>query len=152
MSQNNVDLVVGIQPIGLDLVPLARDTALFELLRDALGDLFAPDFECALPMPGSELPTRYHGLDGLRRLWLDWLEPWAEYTTSLERAVDLGDRVLLLFRDRGKLADGAEVELHAGAIWTVRDSLITEAQFYPTMEQVLEAAGPIDGIDEPPAD
>jgi hypothetical protein len=142
MSQDNVDLVTSIQPFDVDIVPLVRDSTLFESLRETLAEVFAPDFECAMPMPGSAEPARYRGLDGLRRAWLDWLEPWTAYTPSLERAVDLGERVLLLVRDRGRHGTDTEVELLGGAIWTVRNGLIAEAFFYPTMEQVQSRSRP----------
>nr|MBA2341947.1 nuclear transport factor 2 family protein [Thermoleophilaceae bacterium] len=78
---------------------------------------------------------------GLRRLWLDWLEPWASYYVRIEKLVDKGDRVVALIRDVGRRHDtDATVEIKAGSIWTLREGKVVRVEFCPR-EEALEAAG-----------
>jgi hypothetical protein len=40
------------------------------------------------------------------KIWLEWLKPWVGYRSEIERVVDLGDDVLVLVRDFGRLDTG----------------------------------------------
>src|SRR5438132_3429329 len=100
MSQENVELVRGLYPPpGVDYVRLFGDDGLWAAQAEAMAPFVHDDFECAQHEFGSA--RRYVGLDGLRAFLLDWMEPWATYVVELEEAIDLGDRLLLLNRDRG---------------------------------------------------
>ena len=73
----------------------------------------------------------YSGLNGLRDGFLDWLAPWASYRTEIERLIDLGERVVLLFPDYARRELGVpEVELMGGTIFSVRDRRIVRIDFY----------------------
>jgi len=141
MSQENVELVVGLQPADLDLVQLFGDEKQWAEVAERIADLFQPDFECAFlgSTPSKEV---YAGLDGLRGLWLDWLAPWVTYRIEVEEAIDLGDRVLLLIRDYGRRESRAEeVAMNGTAIWTIRDGKMARAEFYPIRHEAFKAAG-----------
>jgi|SRR5271167_546758 len=141
MSQENVELVVGLQPApDADLVQLLRDDNIWAELTKAVAPFAHRDFECAF-CRFDDVKT-YAGLDGLRALWLDWLAPWARYRVEIDEAIDLGDRVLLLIHDYGcREGSTHEVELSGSAIWTVRDGKIARAEFYPIRHDALTAAG-----------
>jgi ketosteroid isomerase-like protein len=85
---------------------------------------------------------RYAGLDGLRAFLLDWTAPWATYRFENEKAIDLGERVLMLNRDRG-LREGStqEVEGRIAAVFTIRDGKVVRIDAYPTRDEALEAVG-----------
>ena len=140
MSEKNVEIIRAlIPPPETDLVPLFRDDAAFEQLTAALEDLIAPDVEAVSMLLGS---TRYAGIKGFRRLWLDWLEPWVTYHTYIEELIDAGDTVVTFVRDRGRRQNiDAEVELISGAVWEFRDGRIARVTFYGSREEALEAAG-----------
>ena len=54
----------------------------------------------------------YAGLEGYRRNWLDRLEQWATYRTTMGELIDAGESVVALLRDHGRRKDmDAEVEL-----------------------------------------
>ena len=101
MSQENVELVRALYPEpGTDIAALFRDEHTFEGMREALSSFLTDDFQSAAIFLGQ---TRtYAGLEGLRQNWLDWLEPWATYRTTIEELIDVGDRVVLLLRDHGR--------------------------------------------------
>lgn len=140
MSQEDVDLVrrLNLTP-GMDWAEIVRDDQRIAALQEGARPYFDDSFECAL-VGVTEMWRP--GLDGLRRIWLDWLEPWATYRTEEEETRDLGDgRVLYLGRDFGGRRDGlGEIELLSSAIWTVRDGKITQIVFYATRNAALEAA------------
>ena len=91
-------------------------------------------------MPDEE--TTYIGLDGFRAAWRDWTGLWATYRTEIDEAVDLGDRVFVLFHDFARL-EGTTEELNQtpANIWTVRDGKIARAEFYIDWSDALKALG-----------
>ena len=82
------------------------------------------------------------GIEGLRAGWLDWLTPWATYRIEVEKAIDLGDQVLLLHRSFGRLEGSTqEVEFRGANLWTIRDGRIARLETYTTHEEALKAVG-----------
>jgi len=142
MSKENVEIVRTLIPgPDTDVAALLRDEGRFAELMATADPVIAPDIEAvALWQPGSQ--RTYVGVDGWRRLWLDWLEPWDTYRIrEVEDVIDAGDRVVVLIRDVGTRDDtDAEVEISAGSIWTVRDGKVVRVEFC-TREEALEAAG-----------
>jgi ketosteroid isomerase-like protein len=139
MSQN-VELVRRLQPSpDTDLVALLLDDAAF----GALAPFFHEDCEVVGPsaVTGGETDRRI-GLEGLRALWLDWLDPWETYRTEIEDVIDAGEHVVVLPRDYGRRAGmDAEVNLLGGTVWTVRDGKIARVAFYLHRSEAFEAAG-----------
>ena len=141
MSQENVELVRGLfEAPDVDYVPLYRDESQWAGQAEALAPFVHEDFECVMYAFGSE--KRYAGLDGLRGFMLEWTAPWASYRIETEKAIDLGERVLLLNRDRG-LREGStqEVEGRIAAVFTIRDGKVARIDAYTTRADALEAVG-----------
>ena len=141
MSQENVDLVLSVQPTGdVDLAELHRDDEAWAAWMEVLARHAYPEFECVRPsVPGGEV---YRGSDGLRALSLDWLAPWTTYHSVVEEVIDCGDRVLTLQRSRATLADSAqEIEFAPGNVWTVRDGKIARVEYYADQMEALKAVG-----------
>jgi hypothetical protein len=140
MSKENVELVRAlIPPPETDLAPLFRDDELFWQTAGALEGVIDPEVESLANWMGG---TRYVGVEGFRRLWLDWLEPWTSYHTQIEELIDAGDRVLALIRDHGERADtDAEIELTASSVWEIRERMIVRVAFYTDREDAFAAAG-----------
>jgi ketosteroid isomerase-like protein len=102
--------------------------------------IFDPELESAAFWLGGG--RSYRGLEGFRRMWLDWLEPWASYHVHLEDVIEDGDRVAVLIRDRACHRDSdAEVEMLAGSVWTVRAGKITRVELYANRRDLFEASG-----------
>src|SRR2546421_6865968 len=144
MSQENVDLVRGLQPSAdTDLVATARDDATAAALMETLSPFFYDDVEIVGPtfVPGGE-GVRFVGLEGLRALWLDWLEPWESYRVEVEDVIDAGDDAVVLVRDFGRRAGmTAEVSVVGGAVWTLRDGRVARVAFYLNRTEALKAVG-----------
>jgi ketosteroid isomerase-like protein len=141
MSQENVELVRGLfEAPDVDYASLYRDAGRWAGQVEALAPFVHADLECVMYAFGSE--KRYTGLDGLRAFMLDWMAPWTTYRIETEKAVDLGERVLLLNRDRG-LREGStqEVEGRIAAVFTLRDGKVARIDAYTTRADALEAVG-----------
>ena len=140
MSKENVELIRAlIPPPEIDLAALIRDDQAFGDLVGALEAVIDPEVESLANWMGG---TRYAGVEGFRKLWLDWLEPWTSYHAHPEELVDAGDRVVVLTRDRARRQDtDAEIELTASSVWEVRDGRVVRVAFYTDREDAFDAAG-----------
>jgi ketosteroid isomerase-like protein len=124
----------------VDLAALVRDDEAFSAAVGAAGDTLDPGVESAAFWLGGG--RSYRGLDGFRRMWLDWLEPWATYHVEVEDILEEDDRAIVLIRDRGRHRDSdAEVQLLAGSVWTVRAGRIVRVELYANREDLFEASG-----------
>jgi ketosteroid isomerase-like protein len=140
MSQETVELVMAVQRLDVDLVPLFRDDEQVAEGIEALTPLFHPDVEVVHRLLGDD--RIYFGLEGLRDSWLDWLSPWESYHAHLEDAIDCGQKVLLIVRDSGRRKEStAWVDSQNAAIWTVRDGKIARAEFYADRDWARKDAG-----------
>jgi ketosteroid isomerase-like protein len=137
----NADLILALlPPPEVDLAGVVRDDDAFAATVAAAGDHFDPELESAAAWLGGG--RSYRGVEGFRRMWLDWLEPWATYHVQLEGTLEEGDRVAVLIRDRGRhRGSDVEVELRAGSVWTVRAGKITRVELYGSREELFEASG-----------
>jgi ketosteroid isomerase-like protein len=142
MSRERVDLVRSlIPPPDVDLVSLVRDEAAFEHFATALESIIDPEIETVAVWQGGAARV-FIGLDGVRQLWLDRLEPWASYRSQLEEVIDAGDRVVVLVRDRARRhGSDAEVELLAGSVWEFRDGRIARIEFFGSQAEALATIG-----------
>jgi ketosteroid isomerase-like protein len=141
MSRENVELVKTLlPPSGTDILPLIRDEESFARTSEALSPFLADDFQGTTVFPG--LTRTFAGLEGFRETWLDWLEPWVTYRSTIEELIDAGDRVVNLVRDYGRREGmDEEVELIGAAIWTIREGKVARCDAYVDRAEALKAAG-----------
>ena len=137
MSKENVELVLSVQSPGGDLARGFRDDATW--VREAA--YFAPDFE-HVSVNRVERPIVHSGVDQFRKAWLNWLKPWETYRQDIDRAIDCGDRVLLLVTHHAQMKGGnAEIKLTGASLWTLRDGLIVRMESYTDRSDALKAVG-----------
>jgi ketosteroid isomerase-like protein len=141
MSHEKVELVKALIPSpDTDWSELIRDDDRFALVRETLSPLVTDDFESVMVWPA--VNRTYPGLEGLRKNWLDWLEPWATYRITIDQLIDIGECVVVLSRNYGRRKDmEAEVELIAAATLTFRSGKIARWEDYADRAAALEAAG-----------
>ncbi len=109
--------------------------------REAFGELFAPDAEI-IPLRAALEGTVYGGPSSAADFWADTDESWETLAFDPDEIRDLGDRVLLIGRLRGKgRQTGVEVDSRIGAIVSFADGKVTRFQTYATVAEALEAAG-----------
>src|SRR5215218_1156592 len=100
MTRANVDLV-GEQIGDVDLARVLRDDEAWAARLAEIEPHFEEDFEFVVVVPGE--PVTGKGFDEFRVRFRDWIEPWETYQPNIERILDLGDRVVVLRRDRGRI-------------------------------------------------
>jgi ketosteroid isomerase-like protein len=142
MSQDNVELLMGLfAGPEVDIVQIFRNEELWAATAQGFAVHLHPNFEVVV-RGGPEGDQTFAGQDGFKAFWLDWLAPYDTYRQKIDEAIDLGEPVLLLIRDFGRLEGSLEeVQGNHGAIWTVRDGKITRAEFYADDYEALKAAG-----------
>jgi SnoaL-like domain len=142
VSQENAELIERLTAsAGSDLVALFRDEAAWTAAKDAIEPFVEPDCQVVLidPVLGGR---EYAGLDGLREAWLDWLMPWASYHQEIQDTIDLGDRIVILGREHGRMVDThADVETLSGAVYYLRNGKIARAEYCVNQTEALKAAG-----------
>jgi ketosteroid isomerase-like protein len=91
---------------------------------------------------GEMMQTRSHGHEGLRAFWRDLYGAWENYEHEVHELIDAGDHVISIVTDRGRgRASGAEVEISAYGLWTVRDGRVIRVAWLRTRDEVFAAAG-----------
>jgi ketosteroid isomerase-like protein len=127
-------------PPEVDLAHVVRDDEAFAATVATAGEILDPKLESAAVWLGGG--RSYRGVEGFRRMWLDWLEPWATYHVQVEAILEEDDRVAILIRDRGRHpGSDAEVELLAGSVWTIQAGKVTRVELYANREELFEASG-----------
>ena len=84
----------------------------------------------------------YHGHDGVRQYFHEWLESFEAHEARAERFIDAGDDVIVSLRltGRGK-ASGVEVEMTRSNVYRIRDGLAIRVELFETETEALEAVG-----------
>jgi SnoaL-like domain len=127
-------------PPEVDLAQVVRDDELFAATVAAAEGLLDPGLESAAFWLGGG--RSYRGIEGFRRMWLDWLEPWESYHARVEEMIEEDERVVVLICDRARHpGSDAEVVLRAGSVWTIRQGRVTRVELYASREELFEASG-----------
>jgi ketosteroid isomerase-like protein len=104
-------------------------------------EYFDPGIEWVSPPEWPEDP-RYHGYDGLRKLAAVWTENFEEFRLDLERAIDVGNHVIALLHQRGRIK-GSSSRIEVQIAW---DCVLVERRLawvrgYFSWEEALAAVG-----------
>jgi ketosteroid isomerase-like protein len=93
-----------------------------------------------MPSTGPE-PGVFHGHDGLRRAFRQWMDFWEEYETGVDEVSRVGDYVLAVGWDRGKAAaTGITVERPDVAfVYSLTGGRIVRAWMFATKPEALAA-------------
>ena len=86
----------------------------------------------------------YHGHDGVRAYWRNWLSAWSDLHFEIQDVVDAGDEVVLLIRDQRHWGrhSGIETEIPPYAmVFTMDGGKVVRVRAYPDQESALKAAG-----------
>jgi ketosteroid isomerase-like protein len=111
--------------------------------RDALFALYDPaivyDPGDAGPM---ELRSLYHGHDGIRQFFRQWMEPFETFHSCAETFIDAGDKVVVGSRQSGRgKTSGAEVEMpFFWNVYSIRNGLVIRIEVFKTKTDALAAA------------
>jgi ketosteroid isomerase-like protein len=110
-------------------------------------ELYDPEIEWDSSRRAGTQPDNaatYHGHQGVREFWRDWLSAWSDLHFEIQDLVDAGDEVVLLIRDQRQWGrhSGIETEVPPyGMVFTIRDGKVVRVCAYPDQGSALEAAG-----------
>ena len=86
----------------------------------------------------------YHGHEGVRAYWRNWLSAWSDLDFELQDVVDAGDEVVALIRNQRQWGrhSGIVTEVQPyGLVFTIVGGKVVRWRAYPDQESALEAAG-----------
>jgi ketosteroid isomerase-like protein len=87
----------------------------------------------------------FRGYDEIRSFFEDdWFQtfPFEEWEIEVEELIDLGDKVLVISRQRGRgVTSGVGAELEQAHIVTLRDGQVVRAESYLDRAKARKAAG-----------
>jgi ketosteroid isomerase-like protein len=143
MSRENVELALAWQPApATNVVESVREDGSWAEASALWAPRVTPDFKCRLHGALDHEGETFEGLQGLRSAFLEWLAPWQSYRAEVEKAVDLGERVLILVRDHGRQhEDTQEVALTGANVSTFRDGKLASIDFYLDRNRALADCG-----------
>jgi ketosteroid isomerase-like protein len=92
---------------------------------------------------GSELSGVYHGHEGIKRFFREWLAPFESFYAHAEDFVDAGEAVVVRCRQGGRgKASGAVVEMPPyWQVYRLRDGRVVRIEVYRVQADALEAVG-----------
>jgi ketosteroid isomerase-like protein len=108
---------------------------------EVLRELASPDLEVAMIGPGG-FTGNFHGIDGFRAAWDDWLGPFDTYSVEIEELREAGDRVVALARHTARpKGTEATVEGSVAAVMTFRAGNLVRIEFNLDRAAALRTAG-----------
>src|SRR2546421_12906955 len=84
----------------------------------------------------------YHGHDGVRQFFRNWLESFETFQTKAETFTEAGNEVVVGYRvsGRGK-GSGVDVEMSRWNVYGIRNGLVNRVEIFDTKAEALEAVG-----------
>ena len=142
MSQENVEIARSVYDVEGDVAAIPRDDDLWATWTERVAPYFDPEFELHINTGVAPAGDTVSGWDGVRAAALDWYAAFATYRRDVEDIIDLGEQVLLLFREYGSL-EGSEAEItqSPGHLLTFRDGKIVRWETFPERAEALRAVG-----------
>ena len=86
----------------------------------------------------------YHGHEGVRTYWRNWLSAWSDLQFEIQDVVDAGDEVVLLIRNQRQWGrhTGLETEFPPyGMVFTIRGGKVVRWRSFPDQRSALDSAG-----------
>lgn len=137
----NVLVIRGFQP-GSDVARLPREDALWAAYCRAGAPIYAPDFVYEDDFLPDHVGETYRGLDGLRRAWTGFTEPFEAMSYELEQVAGSGDRVVSTHQVWMKARHTGIVQsVRVGYLWTFRGGRLIHGRAFLDPDQALKAAG-----------
>ena len=125
---------------SMDVVQAAID-AYVRGDESAMLDRAAPDI-IVTQFPDQPDVRDYRGHEGLLQVMAEWIGIWDDWSVEILRTREIGDRVLVGARQRGRgKGSGAPVEGEVAFVFTVRRDKIVRWQMFHSEQQAQEAMG-----------
>ncbi len=106
------------------------------------GEYFDTDIVWDTSASGLPAASIYHGHEGVRKFFRDWLAPWENYEIEYREYIDAGDAVVTVFRQAGTgRGSGVRSERDFFGVWDLKDLNVVRFRLFESREQALDAAG-----------
>jgi len=135
MSQENVEAVRRLFAAFQGI-----DVGNFDRRLDEVREIFDPEVEWVAASHSLLASEEYHGYDGVRRFWTQFLSAWDEYGVQVEELIDGGDQIVAVMRLSGRTTE-LEVDEARSSLLTLRDGRIVRIEPFASKAEALEAAG-----------
>ena len=131
MSQENVEIV-------RDLLEAFRRRD-----HERAFDFYDPDIVWE-DLSGQDTGGVFHGHEGVRTYWREWLSAWRDLQFEIQGLRDTGDDVVALINEQRQWGrhSGIETEMPPyGIVFTIRDGKVVRWRLYLDQASALEAVG-----------
>ena len=94
--------------------------------------------------PSLDLSGVFHGHEGVRAYWRQWLSAWSDLHFEIDDVRDAGDEVVALIHNQRQWGRYSGIETETppyGIAFTFRDGKVVRWCAYSDYESALEAAG-----------
>jgi ketosteroid isomerase-like protein len=91
-----------------------------------------------------DLSGVYHGHEGVRTYWRQWLQAWKDLDFELQDVLDAGDDVVALIRNQRVWGRHSGIPFDMppfGLVFTIRDGKVVRWRSFSDQQSALEAAG-----------
>jgi ketosteroid isomerase-like protein len=104
---------------------------------------YAPDVELLFHggAPADIGGDVHRGREAVFATYRQWIEAWEELRRLPVEVVDMGERILVLVRERGRGRGGVELEGQAASLFTFRSGRVVRQDEYPRWRDALVAVG-----------
>jgi ketosteroid isomerase-like protein len=111
---------------------------------DAIFAFYDPEIVWDQARDQVDLSGVYHGHEGIRRFFREWLEPFESFYAHAEEFIDAGEAVVVRVRQGGRgKQSGAKVEMpRYWQVYRLRDGRALRIEVYTDETEALEAARP----------
>ena len=127
---------------GSDFVRLPRDDEAWAVYAQAFTPILGPEYAYEDDFLPDHAGETYHGLDGLRRAWTIYTEPFEKMVYELQRIIGSGDRLVSIHRVRTKARHtGIVQDFLIAYVWTFRGAKLIHQRGFLGADEALKAAG-----------
>jgi ketosteroid isomerase-like protein len=88
------------------------------------------------------IASSYHGHDGFRAFWADWLRDWAQVTHGITAVIDLGDRIVIrVWGHHLAPKSGLWEDSDSGILFEFRDGRVRRTVVWYQWSDAVKALG-----------
>jgi ketosteroid isomerase-like protein len=108
-------------------------------------DFYDPDIVWdASRNPLTDLRGVYHGHEGVRTYWREWLSAWRDLQFEIHHVRDAGDEVVALIHNQRQWGRHSAIETEMppyGIVLTIRGGKVVRWRSFPNQAEALKAVG-----------
>jgi ketosteroid isomerase-like protein len=117
------------------------NAGILEAIIGAFAPLVSDDFVTLMTGPDDTFERSEMGTDGLRKIWMDWLDTFESVRFQIQGIEEIGENVLMLGHQLGVTRHGGvEMEQPSAVVWKFRDGEIVRVEFHLDRDRASASA------------